>query len=105
MATVPPTTETKVAESTRTTVAGEFTFELVFDGAALSGHPVIRKFQADNKLGDVWEYVCANVVAVARKKIVFETPLPKQGLGADKFGEFLSTLGFARRAQLFVKAF
>jgi hypothetical protein len=45
------------------------------------------------------------IVAVARKKIVFETPLPKQRLGADKFGEFLSTLGFARRAQLFVKAF
>jgi thiol-disulfide isomerase/thioredoxin len=84
-------------------VAGECTLKLVFEGAPPPGNSIIQKFQAQDTLGKVCEFVRANVAAAARKKIAFETLVPKQRLGNETFGQSLSSLGLAPRAQLFVK--
>jgi thiol-disulfide isomerase/thioredoxin len=98
-----PPTAREQQEPVRATVASDCTLKLVFDGPAPSSHPIIQKFRADNTLGDVCQYVCANVAGAAKKKIAFETLMPRQRLENDRFGESLSALGLAPRAQLFVK--
>jgi hypothetical protein len=51
----------------------------VFDGPAPSSHPVIQKFRADSTLGDVCQYLWANVAEIRQLAEKFASDEKKTG--------------------------
>lgn len=67
-----------------------------------NGEEIIEKFQADDTLEIVSQFVRQNGRGLARN-IGFETTFPKQVIGKERFGETLRDLQLVPRAQLHVR--